>query len=1724
MFELTKPQKLIYNTEKFSGGAIATICSSMLYMGTADDALLCSAANELYRINDTLRTRIKDTDHGAKQYTEEYTEQNISVLTFEEKKELDLYAQKLAEEAMDMYGRLCDIRVIKLKNQYGILVKLHHIIGDAWTMSLIARQFDMLLHGQTPVSYPYADYIHSENEYVQGNRYSKDKEFFTEQFKACDEAVYLSEKQTDSVMSQRKTVELSKDITKKLADYTAARNSSIFALFMTAVSVYISRIKMNAEKFYIGTPMLNRQGLKEQNTLGMFINTVPVLARVNSERSFNETLQAMTDTAMAVMRHQRFNYEDILTELRKEYGFSEKLYDVVVSYQNAKTNVSAAKTEWYHCGMQTESLQIHIDDRDNEGILKIHYDYQTEKFTENDIARMHEHLFNLLLDAVNDDAKKIYKLEMLSKNEKEKLLYAFNDTKADYPKEKCIHQLFEEQVKKNPQKTALVACDKTLTYDELNRLSNRIAHSLIEKGVKRNDIVAFALPRKSYLIAAMFGILKSGAAYMPIDPDYPQDRIDYMLKDSNAKMSITKDNIREFISNNDENPNVIMSSTDLCYCIYTSGSTGKPKGTLLYHKGINNLVTNLKIYKNISKCNMFGFLTTITFDVATQEIFTALVNGFSGYLMPERSKTAINTVLDKIEKNKIDIVYATPSYFNALTETYDNASVLLKALKVVVLAGEKFYLNKNVVCLKKKYNTIFENQYGPVELHVIATTKCMNENDFLSIGKPIGNDKAYIIDRYNNPMPIGIVGELCIAGDGVGAGYLNRPELTAEKFINNPFGEGKLYKTGDLAYWREDGNIAYVGRNDFQVKIRGLRIELGEIENAICSVSGVSQAVVTVRRDENGRQFICAFYTEKQPVDIAEIKSVILSKLPKYMLPHIFTKLENMPLTASGKINRKALPEVDLHDISNDTEYKAPQTEAEKLLTDEIQDILNIENVGVLDNFFDLGGDSLKAIELLSKLEVKGYAVSVKDIFDSGNIEKLAGKLEKKQISDNSNAYTDDIPATDAQMRIYTAQSMNENSTTYNVPFVFRVSSLDCGRLQNAIDKLLKRHEILRTYFENRDGKIIQIKDDNAVCRVKKLESGNAEDFIRPFDPAQAPLIRVGYYENTVMIDMHHIITDGGSMPVIINELNEMYMDRELSGSPVQYKEFACQHRDFGQSENYWLNVYDDDIPSLEINTDFKRGQKQTFNGNAVYDAISEELHNKICKKCKTLNVTPFVFYMSAFNILLSKFSGCEDIIVGMPISGRESKFLDTIGMFVNTVALRNKPVGTKLVSEFLSEVKENSVNAIANQSYPFGELVKRLNIDTQNRNPLFDVMFAYQSEEMTDVVFGDEKAELLPVPITTSKYDFTFNIMPREKDSVIMAEYCTDLYKEETIKRFIDGYKKILRTMLNENTYIYDISAVSEEEEHRLLYEFNDTKTEYPKDKCVHRFFEEQALAAPDKTAVIACDKTLTYDELNRLSNRIAHSLIEKGIQKGDIVAFALPRRSYLIAVMFGILKSGAAYIPIDPDYPQDRIDYMLKDSGAKIFITEDNIYEFLQNKNEENPNVLILSNDLCYCIYTSGSTGKPKGSLLYHRNLINFCTVNNANNLQNFIFTNCKTILAFGAIVFDISIFEIVLSLLLNKTIIFANETQITNTHILADVIENNKVDCIHITPSKLELYLLDYAFKKALSKVKCMMIGGEKLSNRLLDKLQNMGINIFNGYGPTETTLGVCFGEIK
>ena len=710
---LSKPQKLIYDMEKFVGESISVICGSMLFSGDFSIQTIDDAINNLYRLNDALRIRIFENGGEIGQIISDYNPNDTTVLHFEYETELDAYAKEYAKIPLDFHGNLSEFHIIVLPDRYGILVKLHHIIGDAWTLSLIGNQLNALLNGETPEVYSYADFLETEAAYLQSKRYEKDKAFFLEQFKKCDEVTYLSEKQNDSYNAARKTFILDKAQTKTILEYAQRKQISAFTLFTAALAVYMNRVKMNAEKFYLGTAVLNRGNSKEKNTMGMFINTVPMLMELDNQKSFAENLSVIESATLAVFRHQKYNYGDVLADLRKEYNFSEKLYDVILSYQNATVTGGDCETTWYACGIQTESLQIHIDDRDNEGIFRIHYDYLTDKFTAHEIQMLHEHMTNLVFSAIENDGKKIYELNIFSSAERQTVLFDFNDTAFDYPKDKCVHELFEAQVAATPDNIAIVAQDQTLTFRQVNEEANRIAHSLLSLEITSGGIVAVILPRTSHLIPAMFGVLKAGAAYMPVDPSYPQERIDYLLTESNTKFILNENMLFDFLENsNSENPNVSVNSGDYFCAMHTSGSTGQPKLSVLTQRNLLNfLYSNIDFWNDIEASIS---VTLITFDAFMLDSILPLVLG-KKLILASNEQIYNQFEFEKMFENENNVMFfSTPTKLISYIKQSKTCDFLQKITSLIV-GGEVFTDELYDLLIEKMNHGNVHNGYGPTE-------------------------------------------------------------------------------------------------------------------------------------------------------------------------------------------------------------------------------------------------------------------------------------------------------------------------------------------------------------------------------------------------------------------------------------------------------------------------------------------------------------------------------------------------------------------------------------------------------------------------------------------------------------------------------------------------------------------------------------------------------------------------------------------------------------------------------------------------------------------------------------------------------------------------------------------------------------------------------------------------------------------------------------------------
>ena len=958
----------------------------------------------------------------------------------------------------------------------------------------------------------------------------------------------------------------------------------------------------------------------------------------------------------------------------------------------------------------------------------------------------------------------------------------------------------EENSRKNPDKIAVfdALSDTGLTYKQLDYLSGKIYCYLTKKGIQKEDFVAINLPRGAKPIVAMWGILKAGAAFVVLEYDGAPERNNLIINDCQCKMVIDCETWEEILSCEYLEGHRPFDEHAAAFALYTSGSTGVPKG-IIHEFGNVNLINDSVTYTDtriINEEDSLALISPLSFMAGMAMALLVPIRGATLHVLPYTLAKSSSALSQYLWEKQITTTFLSPTLYKTFKE-------ISPYLKVILLGGEPI---NNVYSDKVRLLSVYSMSECGILLGAFEIDKPYEKTP---IGKPQFDFPIYLLDEDGNEVPDGVPGEICVFTSHV-RGYIHATES------ENNFGPNKHYHTGDIAKKLPDGNYLFLGRCTDMVKINGNRVEPGEIENVIAHIDGVVNCAVVVRTDKLARQYICAFYTGEK-IGTREFRKILGEKLPKYMVPNVFIKLDSMPRTPTDKIDKKALPEIDIHSISTDAEYLAPTTNEEKVLVNAIEAVLEIEKASILDNFLDLGGDSLMAIELICELEDNDYTVDIKAIFESLDIQELATKLVANNIAEETVVYDNVIPATSAQMSVYTVQKINSDAVIYNNPYILTVESVDSERLEMAVNKLIARHESLRTHFENRNNEIFQVINETVKFSLENLDSDNPTDFIRPFDLSKAPLFRVGIYENSIMIDIHHIIADGSTGAIFFKELNELYMGRELKPT-VQYAEYAVTHSYTEADEKYWLNEFDE-VPTLDLVTDYARPDAQSINGASIFTEIDSKLNKNIIDKCKKVGITPYAYYMACYNILLSKFSGNEDICVGTPSSGRSGKYLNTIGMFVNMLPVRSQPEGMKTFKEFVNEVKNKSIEAISHQNYSQQELIKKIN----RKKTLYDVMFAYQSGEMIDILFEDKKAEVLLEIPPFAKCDLSFYVAPTKNGAILHAEYCTDLFEKETIDKIISAYMYVLSQALNENTLIKDISVLTPEEKGKILNEFND-------------------------------------------------------------------------------------------------------------------------------------------------------------------------------------------------------------------------------------------------------------------------------------------------------------
>lgn len=1031
LYELTNPQKSIWYTEEFyKETPINNICGSFIIKQNTDLDLLNKAINCFIQNNDSFKLRFKRENNNLYQYFCDDEFFKFEILDINTENQIEVFAKKQVNICFDILkSKPFDFKLFKLKNGFGgFIVICHHIISDAATFSLIAQEVAqnyINLTNNVPIpekKYSYLDYINSEKEYMKSQRFEKDKSFWKEQLADNPEVAtipILNELNIKtSYSSNRKEFILKKDLLDKIKTFCKESNISLYNFFIAVYSFYLGKIN-NMDCFTVGTPVLNRSTVEQKNCSGMFISTSLLKINVNKENTFMEYVKSITKTCMQTLKHQKYNYQYILSDMRKEKNTTKNLYDIVFSYQITKARNSSLSipysTNWYGTNYIANTLNVHFHDNNNTGNLFVEYDYQTSKLSENDIFHIHNRILHILNQVLDNNNLILQNITITPKDEEMKILYSLENTNATYPSDKTIIDLFEQQVKLTPNNIALKFKNKTLTYDELNKHSNRLAKCLLNHGVQHNDIIALRINKSLEMIIGILAILKAGACYLPIDLSYPEERVNFMLRDSNAKLLLTNSlhqndidiHINTFAIDSstinletysDNNFKRATSPDDLIYIIYTSGSTGTPKGVMLTNRNVVRLLKNDKFQFDFNEHDIWTMFHSVAFDFSVWEMYGALLYGGKLILVDEKTSKNPDLFLKLLQDEKVTILNQTPTYFYNLQERELLKDESNLSIRYIIYGGEA--LNPSLIKpWKDKYPYVkLINMYGITETTVHVTYKELTEENLLSsssnIGKPIPTLKVYIMDENQNLLPYGVEGEMHVSGLGVCRGYLNRPELNTSRFIKNPYNKNEiLYRSADNAILMEDGNLYYKGRIDNQVKIRGYRIELGEIETKLLSNPHIIKSIVLPKKIGEKDSFLVAYLVTDNQITVPKIKKYITPLLPTYMIPTFFVLLDKIPLTNNGKVDRNALLNLKIENKNLNT-YVKPRNLFETEFSKVLENILDIDKIGIDDNILDIGADSLTLMSVTIELLKKGFIVNIQDIYEHKTIRNINDNIQ----------------------------------------------------------------------------------------------------------------------------------------------------------------------------------------------------------------------------------------------------------------------------------------------------------------------------------------------------------------------------------------------------------------------------------------------------------------------------------------------------------------------------------------------------------------------------------------------------------------------------------------------------------------------------------------------------------------------------------------------------------
>ncbi|MDY7094186.1 MAG: non-ribosomal peptide synthase/polyketide synthase [Acidobacteriota bacterium] len=1729
-----------------------------------------------------------------------------------------------------------------------LMLGQHHIISDGWSSGVLIRELVALYSapgGAAAAELPglpvqYADYAVWQRSWLQGERLESELDYWRgklDQLPPLELATDFPRGAVEDPSAGFAHRRLDAGLSARLEELARDHGSTLFMVLMAGFQALLGKLA-GQSSFGVGTPVAGRHHLETEGLIGFFVNTLVMRAELEEDPSFEQLLGRLRSTALDAHAHQDVPFEKLVEELAPERDLDRSpLFQVMFVLQNAPEETVELPGLELRPALAAQgglakfdlTLQAQEQAEDGDEAVVLDLEYRAAIFRPASMDRLLEHFEILLRRVVEQPERSLGEISLLSGAERRQVLEEFATAPRDYPRDATIPELFRRQAAATPQAPALAAPSpggwETVTYEELERRSAALATRLAAAGIRRGDAVGVCLERSPQLIAAVLAVLRAGGYSVPLAADYPAERLRFMVEDTALQVLITEESVRAqlpeplqaldaiLVDDKDGSSKASSEATfedvpcgplDLAYVAYTSGSTGRPKGVATPHRAVVRLVREAN-FADLGAEQVFLQLAPVSFDAATLEIWGPLLNGGRLVLMAPGQPTP-EAITATLAEQGVTTLWLTAGLFHLMVDEHVEG---LAPVRQLLAGGDTLSPRRVRRVLELADGPTVINGYGPTENTTFTTCWPMTTVDDVGysvpVGRPISNTTAFVVDGHGRPVPVGAMGELWTGGDGLARGYLGRPALTAERFVPDPFGGeagGRLYRTGDRVRWVDGGWLEFFGRRDHQVKIRGFRIELGEIEAVLVTHPKVQRAVVVARATGSGAggagdKRLVAYVVpapggdgEATELTAGELRQALAEELPEYMIPAAFVILEELPLDANGKVDRKALPEPEMGS-QDGAGFVAPRTQTEEVLAGIWSELLEVERVGVHDSFFELGGHSLLATQVMSRLRsALGVDVPLRALFEAPTVEGLARQAERAQREGMGIARPPlepvsrdgDLPLSFAQQRLWFIHQLEPDEVIYNMPLPLRVGGpLDVGALHRSLARIVARHESLRTTFPVVDGKPLQqveaprpmavpLVDLSGLDEAHREATGRElawTEASRPFDLAHGPLlrgqlVRLTADDHLALFSTHHVVSDGWSLGVLMQEVSVFYraetdgVTPELPELLVQYPDYAVWQRSWLQGEvleaeiDYWRQRLAGAPPVLDLPTDRPRPREGAMLAATEEILLPAELSEQLKALGRGSNATLFMVLLAAFQSLLARYSGQNDVSIGTPVAGRtEMEVEHLIGFFVNTLVMRTVIPGDESFDDLVERVRDISLEAHAHQEVPFEKLVEELapQRDLQH-SPLFQVLFSVENNPRQDLDLEGLTLSPLDADGSMAKFDLTLAFTEGEDGLAGGLEYNTDIFDASTAERAVRHLRTLLEAAVAEpGRPVLELPLMTAEEASQLTEEWGWGGALETTEDTLHGLVAASARRAPEALAVRYGKEEHSYQTLMQRSGAVAARLAELGAAPGQRVAVCLERGPWLVPAILGVLRTGAAYVPVDPAYPAERRQLMMDDSGCRLVVTEETLAEQVLGKNGEGAerqavlleelgeadtafedtafedtafedaafeDVAVDPNQLAYVIYTSGSTGRPKGVAIPHRSAA--AMVRWA--LGAFEEEDFRLSLAATSVCFDLSVFELFVPLAAGGSVrLVANALSLAEEPELAD-----GVTLINTVPSAMR----ELVARKALPEsVRVINLAGEALPRELVQSIYQLRPEgrVYNLYGPSEDTTYSTFTHV-